>query len=148
MIEKTAPSSQKEEKLKIKSKKKASRVGAGRESFSAALDATLAFDFQGGIEELMNELKEQERRFLDAQTLYELSRYKALVQKILKLLLDEGFKTETLRRHRKDRADFIIVQEINTRLLDMTNAITRNNPAFNLLKTVEEIRGLLLDLQF
>jgi len=148
MIEKTAPSSQKEEKLKIKSRKKASRVGSGRESFSTTLDTALAFDFQGSIEELMNELKDQERRFLDAQTLYELSRYKSLVQKILKSLLEEGFKTAALRRHRKDRADFIIVQEINSRLLKLSEAVTRNNPAFNLLKTVEEIRGLLLDLQF
>jgi len=30
----------------------------------------------------------------------------------------------------------------------MSEAVTRNNRAFDLLKTVEEIRGLLLDLQF
>jgi len=44
--------------------------------------------------------------------------------------------------------DFAIVEEIDSKLLALSEAVTRNNKAFDLLKTVEEIRGLLLDLQF
>ena len=67
---------------------------------------------------------------------------------ILKMIMDESFSTVTLKRMRRDRADYTIVQKINTRLDEITSAITKNNRAFDLMKTIEEIRGLLLDLKF
>ena len=94
----------------------------------------------------MDDLRDQEKRFLEQQNLYEMGCYKALVQKILKLLLEEGTETRTLKRSRRDRADFTVVDIINDRLLEMSKAITTGNRAFQFMKTIEEIRGLLLDL--
>lgn len=147
MIEISSTSPNKDEKTKVKSKKKSSSVSEKDSPFRTTLKSIVTFEFQGTIEELTNELKDQEKRFLDQQSPYELNRYKALVQKILKTILDEGFKTGSLKRTRKDRADFVIIQEINEKLLEISMAITRkNNEAFNLLKKIEEIRGLILDL--
>jgi uncharacterized protein YaaR (DUF327 family) len=96
---------------------------------------------------LMEDLKEQEKNFLERQTTYELNKYKSIVQKILKTILTDGFKSKKLKRSRRDRADFIIVQDINKRLLEISKHITDNtNKAFNLLKKIDEIRGLILDL--
>ncbi len=148
MIEKTSSDLKKEEKLKVKLRKKSTLATSGNVPFEKTLDVSIQFDFQGSLDELMTDLNDQERHFLEKQNLYELNRYKAIVQKILKLVMQEGFRTITLKRNRRDKSDFTVVEEINSRLMDITAAITHNNKAFNLLKTIEEIRGLILDLQF
>lgn len=148
MIEKTSADIKREEKLKIKAKKKARVAGHTGSSFTNALQSTISFEFQGSLDDLLADLKQQESEFLDKQSPYELNRYKAIVQKILKTVLEDGFTTATLKRNRRDRADFTVIQKINSRLMDITNAVTRNNKAFDLLKTIEEIRGLIFDLVF
>jgi uncharacterized protein YaaR (DUF327 family) len=81
--------------------------------------------------------------------LYYLNRYRSIVEKILKKILNEGFETQKLKRLRKDKADFIIVKKINDKLFELAREITsRNNKAFNLLRTIEEIRGLVFDLLY
>ena len=146
MIEKTSSDLKKDEKLKVKGRKKSAGVQKGRESFHTALGGAIKFEFEGTIEELLTELRDQERRFLDTQSQYDLQRYKAVVQKILKSILEEGFATATLKRHRRDRSDFLVVKRIDSKLMEITDAITRRNKAFDLLKKIEEIRGMLLDL--
>jgi len=146
MIEKTSSDLKKDEKLKVKGRKKSAGVQKGGEAFGTALGGAIKFEFQGTIEELLTELRDQERRFLDTQSQYDLQRYKAVVQKILKSILEEGFATATLKRHRRDRSDFLVVKRIDSKLMEITDAITRRNKAFDLLKKIEEIRGMLLDL--
>lgn len=149
MIEKTSTDLKKDEKLRIKSKKRSGLTSSGTsKTFDASLQNALHFEFHDTIEGLMSDLSEQEKRFLDRQTPYELNRYKALVKEILKTILEGSLRVTPLKRQRRDRADFAIIEEINSKLLAMSEAVTRNNRAFDLLKTVEEIRGLLLDLQF
>jgi uncharacterized protein YaaR (DUF327 family) len=123
---------------------KISSVNSNR--FASELTSAIHFDFPGSIDELMDELKDQEREFIDRQSLYELARYRQLVRKILDSILDEGFRTVTLKKRRADRADLSIVSDINKKLSDISDAITRSNKAFDLMKSIEEIRGLLLDL--
>jgi uncharacterized protein YaaR (DUF327 family) len=137
----------KEEKTAVKGKKKAQEV-KGRTLFASELQQTVAQEFQGSVEELMNDLKDQEKKFLDAQNIYELNRYKSLVQKILRQILQEGFKTKTLTRTRKDRANFTVISEINKKLEEISQAIVRSNKAFNLMATIDEIRGLVFDLVY
>lgn len=123
-------------------------VKRGGKTFGAELNRTLAYEFSGTIEELLDELKDQEKRFLQNQSGNELERYKALLQTIIKSLLDDGLKEKTLKRKKKNWGDFVIIEKINARLLELTEAITKGNRAFNLLKTMEEIRGLVLDLVY
>jgi len=148
MIEITGTRGRKDEKEKISKKGKLSSVKHGGKTFSSELHKTMALDIEGTIDELMEDLKDQEKRFLDKQTEHELLRYKALVQKIIKQIIAEGLQEKTLKRKKKNWGDYVIIEKINTKLLDLTNAITRQNKAFNLLKTVEEIRGLILDLVY
>jgi uncharacterized protein YaaR (DUF327 family) len=148
MIEITGARTRKDEKEKITKKGKLSSVKRGSKTFSTELQKTMAIDIDGTIEELMEDLKDQEKRFLDKQTEYELIRYKALVQKIMTQIIAEGLQEKTLKRTKKNWGDYVIIEKINTKLLDLTNAITKQNKAFNLLKTIEEIRGLILDLVY
>ena len=148
MIEITGARGRKDEKEKVTKKGKLSSVKHGSKTFSSELHKTMALDIEGTIEELMEGLKDQEKRFLDKQTEHELLRYKALVQKIIKQIIAEGLQEKTLKRKKKNWGDYVIIEKINTKLLDLTNAITRQNKAFNLLKTIEEIRGLILDMVY
>ncbi len=137
----------KDEKSKVKSRRKTSSSSGIQGTFSASLQNTIDFNIQGTLDELLADLEEQEKRFLDAQSIYELNRYKAVVQKILKLVLDEGFSTQMLKRKRSGRADYVIINEINEKLNNISMQITKST-AFSLLKTIEEIRGLILDLVY
>ena len=148
MIEITGARTRKDEKEKISKKGRLSSVKHGSKTFSSELHKTMALDIEGTIDELMEDLKDQEKRFLEKQNDHELLRYKALVQKIIKQIIAEGLQEKTLKRKKKNWGDYVIIEKINTKLLDLTNAITRQNKAFNLLKTIEEIRGLILDLVY
>ncbi|HNW27498.1 MAG TPA: DUF327 family protein [Spirochaetota bacterium] len=148
MIEITGARTRKDEKEKISKKGRLSSVKHGSKTFSSELHKTMALDIEGTIDELMEDLKDQEKRFLEKQNDHELLRYKALVQKIIKQIIAEGLQEKTLKRKKKNWGDYVIIEKINTKLLDLTSAITRQNKAFNLLKTIEEIRGLILDLVY
>jgi uncharacterized protein YaaR (DUF327 family) len=147
LINVTSTNPKKEDNSRIKSKLKSQNIKSGK-SFDVVMHDRVAFEFEGAIDQLFNELKEEEKSFLQNQTLYYLNRYKSIVEQILKKILDEGFETAKLKRLRKDKADFIIINKINSRLFDIAKEITNKSRAFNLLKTVEEIRGLIFDLLY
>jgi uncharacterized protein YaaR (DUF327 family) len=148
MIEITGARTRKDEKEKITKKGKLPSVKRGSKTFSSELQKTMALELEGSIEELLENLKDQEKRFLETQSEYEMNRYKALIQKIIKSILDEGLREKTLKRKKKNWGDFVIIEKINTKILELTNAVIKQNKAFNLLKTIEEIRGLILDLVY
>lgn len=148
MIEITGARARKDEKEKITKKGKLPSVKRGSKTFSSELQKTMAFEPEGSIEELLENLKDQEKLFLETQSEYEMNRYKALIQKIIKSILDEGLREKTLKRKKKNWGDFVIIEKINTKILELTDAVIKKNKAFNLLKTIEEIRGLILDLVY
>ncbi|SRR6056297_133327 len=140
-------STKKNEQKSIRNKKTGETTQADK-NFQAELESTISTEFQGTIESMMNDLAEQEKRFVEEQSMYQMNKYKSMVRSILKMLLDSDTSVETLQRRRRDRADFVIIDKINDRLdLIATTISQKSNKAFNLLKTIEEIRGLLLDLR-
>ena len=149
MINITPTNQKKDDNTRVKSQRKSSRTKQKGESFNETLDKTISFNFQGTIETLLDNLREEEERFLNDQTLYNMERYKAIVKSILKTIINEGFSSKTLKRSRRDRADFTIVKEIDNKLIAISLSITqKTNKAFNLLKATGEIRGLLLNLLY
>ncbi len=147
MIEINKPGSRLNSKSSVKTKSGKTKK-TGKTSFSQELESTITHEYTGSIDALMNDLKDQEKRFLDMQSLYELEKYKALIKKILKSILEEGYETGTLRRRRRDRADFTVMKTIDDKLFELSQAITRGNKAFSFFKTIEEIRGLVFDLVY
>jgi len=130
-----------------------SGVGSASQSkFLSELDNRIATDYAVEMDELMGDLMEQEKRFLDMQSIYELEKYKALVRDILKMILEQGFKSQKLelsnREKRLGRAEKTIVKQIDEGLVKLSQMITRSNNAFDLLKQIEEIRGLIFDLVY
>lgn len=127
-------------------------VGAVSNTFSSELNVTMEAEYYGSIEELLDDLKDQEKRFLDQQSLYELERYKSMVKKILKMILEKGFENRTLdltaRDKRLGRAEKTIIEKIDENLVKLSQMVTRSSDAFSFLKTIEEIRGLIFDLVY
>ncbi len=147
MIDISKTGNRKQDQSRIKKKASAGSVQSKDNSFQTELKQAVSINIHGTIEEILEELGDQERRFMDSQTPYEMNRYKAMVQKILKMILDESIVTKTIKRRRRDnRADWTVAEVINGKLLEMSAAVTRQNSAFNVMKTMEEIRGLILDL--
>ena len=101
-------------KTGIRSQKKSGISGTSNSKFAAEVDGIISSDYAGGIEELMTDLQDQEKRFLDSQSLYELERYKLIVKKILKMILEKSFESQKLepspREKRLGRAEKTIVR--------------------------------------
>ena len=129
-------------------KKRTGRAGsASGVTFESALQDVAASESDNSVDALMNDLREQERRFIDLQNLVELMKYKQLLQKVLKMIMTDSFQCATVPRRRRDRADFLIVKTINEKVDALAKTLASpGNKAFALMGTIEEIRGLLLDL--
>jgi hypothetical protein len=141
------PVSAKEQRRLDKRKTDKTTFSTGETSFESALYDVVSVETNRSVDALMSDLREQERRFIDIQNLVELAKYKQLLQKILKLIMADGFQCSTVPRRRKDRADFLIVKTINEKVDILAKTLASpENKAFALMGTIEEIRGLLLDL--
>ena len=130
--------------------KKAGRSGraAERSSFESVLTSAVELETDRAIDALLDDLKDQEKRFIDAQSLFELQKYKILLQKVLKHLLDDSYEKVTIPRRRRDKADYVIINIINEKVESLAKTLaTTQNKAFALMKTLEEIRGLICDLK-
>jgi len=140
------PTGKGDDRPKVQRKSSNVSVGTGT-PFKTQLESVLSHEYEGSIDVLMDELREQERRFIDMPNLYEMSRYRSLVQKILKEISNESFHIKELNaKSRHSEKIYTVVETVNDKLLELSEAITKGSPAFALMKTMEEIRGLILDL--
>ena len=150
MIEITPHTASKDNKLE---KRKGTRSSAVKESgFEQMLTGAIEKETEAGIESLMNDLRDQERRFLDTQSLYEMQKYKNILQKILKMAVSDSFQTKTFERNRRggvEKVAFSVIKQINEKVDELARVFASSeNKAFALMKTLEEIRGLLCDLVY
>ncbi len=134
----------------VRSAKKRGGTRGIDKSFSAELNASINETYLIGVEEMLSDLEQQERRFVDMQSLVELEKYKSMVKKILQFILNEGFENKSLRLSFKERSmssmQKSIVETIDRNLVEISNLITKSSDGFALLKKIDEIRGLLFDL--
>jgi len=152
MIEIPRADLKQQSRTEIRSKKKSGISGTSGTKFAAEVEGIISSDYAGGIDELMTDLQDQEKRFLDSQSLYELERYKLLVKKILRMILEQGFETHKLepspREKRLGKAEKTIIRQIDENLVNLSRMITVKSDAFGLMKKIEEIRGLIFDLVY
>lgn len=132
--------------------KKAGRPSASSgPTFEASVQEAAAVETDQSVNALMNDLRDQERRFTDTQSMEEMVKYKQLLQKILKILSSNNYQFETLKRYQRGntppKQPFLIIKKINEKVDELARIlVSSDNKAFALMRTVEEIRGLILDL--
>lgn len=151
MMEINRVTDKRDDRSRVKKKQGgASRAGSVSQrgiSFADTLASAINFDFTGTIDELLVELKQQEQQFLNNPTIFEMSRYKAMVSRILKMALEQGAQTAEIRSSswRGERISDI-VKIVDAKILELQKTLIAGSPAFSLMKTMEEIRGLILDI--
>lgn len=107
-------------------------------------------DSERDLQQLWQNLPDTEKDLLDHPSDRNLRRYRELIIKIARATLNQNTRIRKVRRSnsRGETVELSVVDFINEKLKKMAETILHpQNSAFHLLKTVEEIRGILLDVR-
>ncbi len=121
--------------------------------FEEILDEVLPAERAGApndLHSLWKSLPDAERELMDHPSNANLYRYRDLVIAIARETLRRNARVKKLRRRNRhgDVIELSIVEFVDERLQKMANLMhAPGNSAFLMLKTVEEIRGALLDVR-
>ncbi|EMO45494.1 YaaR family protein [Leptospira santarosai] len=102
------------------------------------------------LNSLWRELPDIEKKFLDLPSIGNLEIYQKHIKAITKAVIDQNMRVETLSRRMKGETKKIyhIVKIIDEKIQILAELImNEGNSAFKLLKSLTDIRGLLLDIQ-
>ncbi|MCS7204646.1 MAG: DUF327 family protein [Leptospiraceae bacterium] len=102
------------------------------------------------LHQLWVRLPEVESELIKNPTEDILEEYKNLVRQIAKLQIEKNVKIQTLKRKNSAGKEFLLsyVKIIDEKLHKMTLAIqSKRNTAFEILRNLREIRGLLIDMR-
>jgi uncharacterized protein YaaR (DUF327 family) len=139
-----------EKKTKTAKSESPQNINAGS-SFIEILESIVPSDKEDTreINELWQKLPDSEKRFLKEPNNENLNQYKMLVKDIINAIMKSNtMLVQARQRGKNDKKILMSVKIIddNIQLLAMT-MLSPNNSAFNLLKQIEKIRGLLMDLK-
>ncbi len=101
------------------------------------------------LNSLLRDLPDAERNFLKSPNYSNLEVYKRIVQGILKEVMDRNTNLETLRTKAKGGSEKVyqVVQIVDEKIQTLADFIVHpENSTFDLMKRMEDIRGLLVDL--
>ncbi len=152
MIEIYPTAGKPEDRSRIRKKKTGTALFSGApvsagSDFRTQLEETIAADMEGSVDELLENLQKQEQKFLADPSFKEMTVYKALVRKILKTAIDQSISMKEIRTSAwKNSRIYNVAEIIDEKFLQIHKTITEGSPAFALMKTMAEIRGLLLDI--
>ena len=102
------------------------------------------------LDEILQNLDEQGRKFQDKPTMEELLKYKALVRKFLDRTVRQSLKIHDHKGTRKVTGQKLYkqIEIIDQKLSDLTLCIIqKEGKNINLMSKLDEIRGLLIDLK-
>ncbi|MBK8398400.1 MAG: DUF327 family protein [Leptospiraceae bacterium] len=101
------------------------------------------------INELWQRLPDMEKRFLAAPSQDNLNEYKKLVKDITNTILKNNTQlTQARQRGRNDKKILMTVKVLDENIQILASTmLSPHNSAFSLLKQIERIRGLLMDLK-
>lgn len=139
-------------KEKIKSSKgsKSSKVNLKQSQFyDKLLEVTEVEDVKLELDKLIEEIDVVGKKFAKDSNIDNLKEYKSLIKAFLDTMITKMFKVKEKYGHRSwvKQKVFIIVEKINKKLENLTKFILeKENENINLLSTLDEIRGLLVDL--
>ena len=102
------------------------------------------------LQELWANLPDAEKNLLDHPSNENLYKYRDLVKKIALVTLQRNMRVVKLRRKNRhgEMVELTVVEILNEKLQKMALVMrSPGNSAFMMLRTVEEIRGLLIDVR-
>ncbi|TGK03161.1 DUF327 family protein [Leptospira langatensis] len=101
------------------------------------------------LNSLLRDLPDAERNFLKSPSYANLEIYKRIVQGILKEVMERNTSLETLRTRVRGGSEKVyqVIQVVDEKIHTLADFIIHpENSTFDLMKRMEDIRGLLVDL--
>ena len=127
--------------------------GVARSPFLQILDEVLPPEkvgADGDLHELWQELPDVERELLNHPSNENLRRYRDVALGIARATLRRNARVKKIRRRNRkgEMIELSLVEFVDDRLQKMAHMLSApGNSAWFMLKTVEEIRGMLLDVR-
>lgn len=138
------------EKFKSSKGSKSSNVNLKQSQFyDKLLEVTEVEDVKLELDKLIEEIDVVGKKFAKDSNIDNLKEYKSLIKAFLDTMITKMFKVKEKYGHRSwvKQKVFIVVEKINKKLENLTKFILeKENENINLLSTLDEIRGLLVDL--
>ena len=101
------------------------------------------------LDRLVDQIDDAGKKFAQNQDIKNLQEYKSLIKAFMDTVIEKMFKVKEKMGHRSwvKQKVHITVEKINKKLEKLTDFILeKENKNINLLATLDEIRGLLVDL--
>lgn len=152
-IKKLEPDKTIKEKLKQIKKSKSSetpKISIKQSPFyDKLLEITEVKEINLDLDKLIEEIDNAGKKFANKPDMHNLQEYKSLIKAFLNIIIDKIFKIKEKMGYRSwiKQKVFITVEKINEKLEKLMNSILeKENENINLLATLDEIKGLLVDL--
>lgn len=134
-------------KRKKDKKKISEHVNVLQSRFYDELKLAETEDLHIEFENLVQEITQQGERFYKNPTLQELKLYKSMIKKFLKYVTDRMFAVEQHTGGKWKQKIYTISKIIDAKLEALTKlVVSQQANNINLLSSLDEIRGLLIDL--
>jgi len=134
------------EKEKISSNKNKKEI----KTFDELIEELIPEKKEPELNRLWKDLPDVEKLLIENPTEEHLEKYKQIVKNIAEILVKRNMKIESIKRRTSSGKEVILsyVKVIDDKLHKMMLAIqSKKNTAFEILRNLKEIRGLLLDLK-
>ncbi len=152
----TAEEKRIKEKLNLKKKKDISDENKSKVEikqspfFDKLLEVQQVESIKKELDEILLQLDEMGKKFSHNPTMENLKKYKSLVKSFMETVIEKMYKVTENYRYQyklKRKKIYIIVETVNEKLEKLTKYILdKEKENINLMSTVDDIRGLLLDL--
>lgn len=119
-------------------------------AFSAVFQAEQVDVSEFDLVAALDEIDEYAKRFRESPVLENLVRYKKKVRAILRFLVEQSYDVQerTVYDLQGRRRLLVLVENIDQKLEDLTREfLNKQSSNLDLVSRLDEIRGLLLDLQ-
>jgi len=118
--------------------------------FSAVLQTEQDEVREIDLAKALEEVDEYAKRLSESPVMQNLLRYKKKVRDVLRFLVEKSFQVEenTVYDYQGRRRLFVLVENIDQKLEELTREfLNKHTSSLDLVSRLDEIRGLLLDLQ-
>lgn len=118
--------------------------------FEEELKKVQGSQLQNQLENLLKEIENQGKKLSETQTVRELKKYKDMIKNFLSEAVRKTYalKDEASWDRRGRHKVYTTIEKVNQKLEELTTAVLgQQENQLDLLKRVDEIRGLLIDLK-
>jgi uncharacterized protein YaaR (DUF327 family) len=119
------------------------------QSFQQILQEKQSFLSMDRLHILMEEMEQQGMRLSKSRTLQDLMKYKQIIHEFLREVVQHGLSAE---EHRGQQANgrekkLTLIKQVNQKLLELSShVLEKNTSGLQVLETIGEIKGLLVNL--